>query len=203
MKKILATLVAGLLISGSAMADTGWLGSFVYLNDGGGDTYYDLNEATANPDFTGNLGTFNLGYTLWLNAEINAWADSGDVFSTFRAHYSINGGAFQTLTVNQGDIFNTGGNNWRGLAMGGDLAGLGVGDHTIDVYLSRTHSWDGGSYTTYLITTGDIGGGVDPGSTPPSGDFFSATFTVVPEPGTIALFGIGLAGLMVARRRRA
>lgn len=200
MKKLLVALAVATIAAQGAMAATGWLGSYAYLNaNGGGNVYYDLNDtSTPNADFTGNIGTYNLGYTLTLASEINAWADGGDTFSAMSLVYRVNGGAWNTVTDNT--IVGTGGNNFRADTAPASLSGLGVGVHTIELYLSRTHTWGGGSYTTYLNTTGDIGGGVDPNSVPPTGNFFNATFTVVPEPSTLLLAGLGLAGV-IARRR--
>lgn len=201
MQKIIAALVIAMLAAGNAMANTGWAagGSYAYLNDGGGNDYYDLDVDSSNPAFTGNLYTFNPGYSLTLNAEINAFANGGDTFTEMSLWYRVNGGAFTEVADNS--LVNTGGDNFRGEPTGVDLSGYGAGTHTIELYLSRSHTWSGGGpYTTYLNSTGDTGGGI-PDGTPPVDNFFGATFTVVPEPATMALFGMGLAGLFIARRR--
>ena len=201
MKKLAAAIVIALIAAQGAMANTSWStgGSYAYLNNGVGDTYYDLDVNSANADFTGNLGSFNPGYTLFLNAEVNANADGGDAYTAMRLHWRIDGGAFSVQTA--GSINSTGGSGFRGNATGADLSGLSAGTHTIELFLSRSHTWGGGGpYTTYLGSTGDTGGGVEPGNTPPTGNFFTAQFRVVPEPSTLAMAGLGLLGLVVRRR---
>lgn len=197
MKKILAAMAVAALVSSSAMANTGWLNSYVNFFDGVGTEWYDLNGADqSNGNVDGaDLGSFSLGYTLFLNSEINAWADGGDAYSAMSISYRVNGGSFSEITDNS--LTDLGGNNFRGETSGGDLSGLGAGTHTIELYVSRSHTWSGGGpFTTSLDVDGDTAGGA-------ADNYFTATFTVVPEPGTLALFGLGMAGLAVARRRRA
>lgn len=203
MKKVVAMLAVALFAAQGAMANTGWNNSYLNVTSGG-TTWYDLNGADQGAgNFNGaNLGSFSLGYSLTLGSEINAFADGGDTFSTMSLYYRIDGGSWTEVADNT--IDNIGGTNFRGITTGADLGGLGVGGHTVEAYVSRSHTWSGGGpYTTYLNTTGDVGGGVEPADVPPAANFFAASFTVVPEPATMALFGMGLAGLMVARRRLA
>lgn len=207
MKKMIKVLAVALLAAQSAMAATQWNGSYAYFWNGTTDLFFDLNAASANPDYTGSLngtlGTLTQGsFTLFLNAEINADANGGDAYTDMSVYYRLNGGSFTALSDNS--LVNTGGDNYRGTPGGADFSALTAGTYTLDLFLSRSHTWGGGGpYTTYLNTTGDIGGGVEPADVAPAGDFFSATFTVVPEPSTMMLAGLGLIGLVAARRRMA
>ena len=206
-KKLAVLAVGAVFAAQAAFADTGWLASYAYVWDGTDDTVYTLNggfpDAVAGTPVgafdDADLGTFNLGYTLFLNAEISAWADGGDEFTDLSLWYRVydnTPGAFAQQSSSSIDNF--GGNDWRGIATGVDLGGLGVGEYTVDIYVSRSHTWDagtGGPFTTYLNTTGDTGG------SEPTGDFFSASFEVIPEPGTMGLLVIGLLGAAGLRRR--
>lgn len=53
-------------------AQSGIYESYVILDNGGGNTYYDLQAATGNPDFNGaNLGSFQCTEVLLLNGAQN------------------------------------------------------------------------------------------------------------------------------------
>ncbi len=195
MKKLASFIAVALLAAQGALAGTAWVGSYAYVWNGTSDTFYDLNVDTGNANFTGSLGTFTTGYTFFLNGEINASADGGDAYTSMVLSYRVNGGAWVNDPVDS--ISNPSGPTATGLSQGNDLSGLANGTHTIELYLTRSHTWSGGGpYTTSLDVDGDTGGAA-------ADNYFTATFTVVPEPSTIALAGLGLFGLIAARRRMA
>jgi len=198
MRKLLVA-VAALTMAVSAMAGTGWLDSYVYMNDGVGDTWYDLQGAgQPGGKFNGaDLGIFQQNGQLWLNSEINAWANLGDTYNYMSLYWRL--GTSGGYTEQQDATLDNpgGGNNWRGITPSVNLlTGLTPGTYTIQVYAERSHSWGGGGpYITRVDVDGDTGGGaVD--------NPFAATFDVIPEPTTLALVGLGIAGLLVYRRRR-
>jgi hypothetical protein len=202
MKKLLVFALVAIL-AGTAMADTAYEASYVYMNDGVGDTWYDLNGSFQPENFDGaDLGTFELTDVLWLNSEINVSDNESATWEFVSVWWRLNGtGGFteqQQTTI-------TGSNPYQGITPGVDLIdAAGVGSHTVEIFLARNHSWSGGSYTAYLNTTGEVGGDVDPGSTPPTGDFFTAEFTVnaIPEPATMSLLGLGALAMVIRRKIR-
>jgi hypothetical protein len=134
MKKLLAfALVA--MIAGTAMADTFWEASYVFMNDGVGDTWYDLNAAFQPENFDGaDLGTFELTSQLWLNTEINVSDNEGATWEFASVWWRLNGGSW---TEQQDDTL-TGSNPYQAITPGVDLIPLAqVGLNTIEIYLAR------------------------------------------------------------------
>lgn len=209
MKKILALAVMSFaLFNQFVQGATGWNSSYNYIYNGEADIYYDLNGSgqPAGNFNNANLGTYNTslasgpGSSLFLNSQINAWADGGDSYSNFSLWYRVySGSASGTFTqISAGSIYNIGGNNWQGLATGANLlVGRANGTYTVETYLSRTHNWSGGSQINYLLTSGNT-------SSIPSSNYFTATYQVIPEPSTYALLTLAAGGLgaHVIRRRR-
>jgi hypothetical protein len=214
MRKLGMSMAAALLVSASAIADTGWSSGGSYLSLGGtASTWYDLDQAFQAENLNGaNFGTFTAGSdTLTVSAELNFSSNEGNVFDDATVWWRLNGtGSFTALTAT--GPFTEGADLGGGFfsyqaAIGPSpdlVAAAGVGSHTMEFYFERSHTWEGGSYTAYMTHDGTAAvtslEGVDPQAAP-TGDFFTASFEVVPEPGTMALFGLGMAALAVARRR--
>jgi hypothetical protein len=119
--------------------------------NGGGNTYYDLNAATANPDFEGtNLGTFISGTSslIYKGAEHNIYKCGGCNLSVTRLNYNIHltGNAAGTFLPNNvgytsGFVNGCGGEDqlWSTAAGNTDLiAGLSPGNYTMEVYSDAT-----------------------------------------------------------------
>ncbi len=196
--KVLALVTAfGLSIVG-ANAASGIFGSYIQI----GGTWYSMQSfgGTLDPLQGADLGTFNVGDSLVINdIEIDTFKNDGSDVTGAAYEWRVYSGApgsFNAVTVNfeanstytsANGLSVTGGGdqNWGSPASTPNiLASLTAGDYSLEVF-ARASSSDGPHFSN--------NGGAN----------YIATFTVVPEPGTLALFGIGMASLAIARRRRA
>ncbi len=194
----LVLLGAGSLCGSCSAALFAYQGYAILNNSGGGNTYYDLDSDTANPNFAGSTFTVNYGQTLLLGAQVKTDPGGGNLSSWgadwARIYYQINGGSI--LSLNLPAIVGNPGSDWYvqfEQANPGSMAnvadGLGVGNHSLVVWIQahdNTQPADG-----YVSNVGLN---------------YSATISVVPEPTTVALgiFGAlgGIGGLVQWRRNR-
>ncbi len=152
--------------------------------DGGGEP---ANNNANDP----SLGTFRMGLdTLTLNGgEILTYKNGGANVSAADIFYQINGAGFNdiSLAFNQDSVNgNTGDQRWyTDGANVNVLHNLGPGTYTLNVYYRDSNTVDVNDYISNNSAN------------------FNATFTVVPEPSTLALSGLsGLMTLFVFRRRK-
>lgn len=201
MKKFLTCwMLFGLAVSASAAV--GWLNSYAYIWPGAGpDVYYDLNGTDQSANFHGaDLGTFfPITGSLFLNSQLNAWADGDDYYrnTSFSLYYRVYESGDTPPGWSHSDstsIANTGGSNWQGYTPGVNIiSGLAAGNYLVDVFAYKIHYWDtagGGSWEERIWRDG-----VD-------NQPYTAEFQVIPEPATLSLLGFGLAALAGFRRRR-
>lgn len=162
--------------SGSVWGQTtGIYESYAILNiNSGGNTYYDLNAATANSDFNNaNLGTFLSGTNslVFSGGENKTFKCSGGNVTGSNIYYRVylssgSGGSFTTLGMSfvSNDAGGCGGNQtWR-INNGATniISGLAAGTYTLEVYSDAP-----GSPSTAFATNG--------------GANYKANFTVVTQ----------------------
>jgi hypothetical protein len=200
MKKAWIFLVIAGLATGASAA-VGWNNSYVYVWPGADpDIYYDLNGMDQSANFHGaDLGDFSVMGSLFLNSQLNAWADGDDYYTStsFSLYYRVYENGDTPPGWSHSDstsITSQGGSNWQAYTPGVNIvAGLPAGDYLLDVFAYKIHYWDtagGGSWEERIWREG-----VD-------NQPYTAEFQVIPEPGTLSLLGLGLAGLVRFRRRR-
>jgi len=189
MKKIIAAIMALVLVTGITYAESGIFGAGIVLNNKGTTTLYELvltgdsrhapagyspvlntfgwgNPTSPSP----NLGTFVQG-TDTLNfkgGELLTWKNGESDVSGANIYYQIDNGSFSpayALTFNEDSLGGKAGDQrWYNEEFTADLlAGLSGGRHTITLYIDVATT-DGTLY--------ENNGGAN----------FSATFTVVPAP---------------------
>lgn len=185
MRKLMAVL-ALVGMAASSQAATGWFSDYIVLSvDGGGDQYYWVGS---DPSYGTQFDGANLGSLISLNfgADFKYWSDTQDRGGG-AFYWSIDGGSFTEQIWTQNAI---GGNDFQGTLPSSTInvaQGLSLGLHTVSVY---SKSWDtgAGQGDSYLSN---------------GGNNYTATFTVVPEPATMALFGLGVLGVVAYRSRQA
>lgn len=165
---IAAAILGCLVFNGLAgrAQSAGFNNTYLILQlNGGGNTYYDLNAATANPDFNGtNLGTFVSGTAnfIYKGAEHNVYkCGSCDLTST-RLNYRIyltsgTPGSFTVSNVGYSSGFNNGCGGqdqvWSTAGYSTDLiAGLAPGNYTMEVYSDASITCSTG--TAYASNSG-------------------------------------------------
>ena len=129
--------------------------------NGGGNTYYDLQATTSNPDFNGtNLGTFCQGSSgiVFKGAEHNNYKCGSCNITSTRIYYRIYltgspSGSFVTNNIGwaSGSNNGCGGQNqrWATTGYSTNLTGsLSPGNYTIEVYSDQSTSCSGTQYAS-------------------------------------------------------
>ena len=163
--------------------------AYAVLGSGSGNTFYDIDQATANPDFVGQTFTINFGQSLKIGGEVTSDAGGSQPAANGpewgKILWKIDNGAEQSLDLaNIGD-FGTAG--WKVQFQQASYASmteignsLTYGNHSLQVWF-QTH--DNNQPADAWVNAG--------------GANYSASIQVVPEPVALSLVlfaTIGLAG---------
>ncbi|HRD80049.1 MAG TPA: hypothetical protein PLL53_04760, partial [Saprospiraceae bacterium] len=177
MKSFTLFLMLG-FIAFTAQAQSGIFESYLIVDAGSGNTFYDLQATTGNPDFTGNLGSFaQCGGPLLLNgAQNKTFKCPGDDILNGKLWYRVYpvgspSGAFLEVSLPFGANLGTGCNGndqmWQRTDAGINLlANRAPGTYTLEVYTSADFTFTGG------------GGGSGTHFSNNGGANYSANFTV-------------------------
>lgn len=144
MKKIYFLLITLLSIGFANAQDAGIFESYAILNvNNGGNTYYDLQATTGNPDFNGlDLGSFNSATQsiIFKGGEMKTWKNSGGNVNGGNIRYVVYptaspSSSFSSISYSWISDLGNGDQKWGGLSGTTNvLAGLTIGNYTIEVY---------------------------------------------------------------------
>src|SRR4051812_26434419 len=164
-------------ITPAVRAGSGIFNSFVVVDKGSGNVFYDLGSSTGNPDWQGtNLGAFfaggssDGGAALTLNGgELQTFQNNNDDIQHAYINYRLSGGGFTEFEILFNSTFPNFGNNpgdkkWQTTGQGIKiLNGLAPGTYNFDVY-GRAHGVNNGFNFDLFANNG--------------GKNYTATFTV-------------------------
>ena len=208
---------AGALNNGTATIYTlgGGSGNSQYLTPTGSTAMLSTVAFGTAAAPTPSLGTFTTGDSLILNGgsiltyQGGSTSTDTDVVNTAVINYQIEDAAtnyfsgFQAVNL----TFNANGIGGAASSMRFStetlgtnlLAGLAPGTYTIDIYNDSTFTETNTTSGTPVVTTGtNYDSNYDSNGNPQD---YGATFTIVPEPGTVPVLLMGLGGVMWSLRR--
>lgn len=200
MKKISVLLVAVCLVAlvTRAQAGHGIFDSFVIISTSntGLDNFYDLESITGNPDFSGfDFGIFDPGagdFFTVNGGQLKSFEDNGDEVTGARIHWRV----YEQGTAPGGFTFNTLSN--PGGKVGNDRVWESQANifNELDLFNTPGKTYNVDVFGEIFVNV--VGNGVVSDFTQSK----TASFTIIPEPTTLVLATIGLAGTGLLLRRK-
>jgi hypothetical protein len=195
----LAALVVSPIASANLLENGSFEQALTLNQDGGGWGYFDPSDVDGWSSDTNDIEIWNSGYN-------DVDAQDGTRFAELNAHPNTTGNAFTLF-----QDFDTVANENYHLTfayrarVGQESFNVTVADLDMDIINFDTGVWTlfSGMFTASSESTRLMFTSINP-DTETLGNFLDNVSVVakVPEPGTLALLGLGLAGLGIARRRK-
>lgn len=197
MKKCILLVLVTLVASGLAAKAQTIFNGYAYTTSGAtpgvSSNWYDLSATSANPSFQGaSLGSFNTN--LWLGGQTGFWS-AGQGVQYITLHYSITGQQSASGSASYSfQSFSAPNDQW-----GTDVSGAHATDSSVN--LIAAHSLANGNYNIAVWVEGkpNSSGSIYDSN---GGSNYNASFTVVPEPSTFALLGLGALAIGMMMRRK-
>ncbi len=171
--------------------------SWIAVQSGNATNWYSLWDTTAGTFQGANLGSYNLTDTLQIEAnDVKTWKNSGAGGDVTAVEYF-----YKVYSADASSVSFTGlGDGWmENLDSDGNQKWGNAGPANVDLLSGLT-----GGKTYTLEVYGQVSGTSDPVSPiydNNGGANFTATFTTIPEPSTMALIGMGIGAALLALRR--
>lgn len=189
MKIKTAALIVSLGGMSFSSAATGFFGDHIIVANG--INYKAIGSGA--PQLSEGLGTFPVAGSLTIQGfQLNTWEDNGSVITHMNLFWTVDNFAHvHQIQINPAPAKTGNDRFWsissatQNVLTNNGIGNLGVGNYTFQAY------WEG--YTNGTNTAGNI-------FQSNSGNNYTASFTVVPEPSAALLGGLGMMALL--RRRR-
>lgn len=188
-------ILTSLLVLGGVLNAQTIFNGYAYVSDttaGTDTTWYNLSGSAQSSSFQGaNLGSFT--NALWLGGQTGFWTDS-QTAEFVKMHYNITGAATANGSINYSYQRMNGNDDQQGTDVNGSVTS------DLSTNLITAHSLSAGSYNIAVWVEAKAFNRSSIYDSN-SGSNYNATFTVVPEVSTYALFaGLGVLAFVLTKR---